>query len=134
MQSFQAGTNAKLIAVIDDDPLVLEAMADLLRQWGYEVLTAATDRAALGELAERSRPPDLIVCDYHSSGGLTGIEVIERLRGAFRIPAFLITSDAAAAELAQAGALGIRVVEKPAAPNILRAMLRQALGDPGRGP
>ena len=61
------------------------------------------------------------------------MEAIERLRGAFRIPAFLITGDAAVAELAQAGALGIRAVRKPADPNILCAMLRQALGDPGRG-
>ena len=134
MQSFHAGANSKVIAVIGDDPLVLEAMAGLFRGWGYEVLTAPTDRAALGELAERGRPPDLIVCDYHLSGGPTGIEAIERLRSAFRIPAFLITSDAADAELAQPGALGIRVVRKPAAPNLLRAMLRQALGDPGRGP
>jgi CheY-like chemotaxis protein len=119
----------ELIAVIDDDPLVLEAMAGLLRKWGYVVLTAATDRAALDALDERGRPPDLIVCDYHLSNGLTGIEAIERLRGAFRIPAFLITGDAAVAELAQAGALGIRAVRKPADPNILRAMLRQALGD-----
>ena len=50
-----------LIAVIDDDPLVLEAMAGLLRNWGYEVLTAATDRAALDALDERRRPPDLII-------------------------------------------------------------------------
>jgi CheY-like chemotaxis protein len=69
----------------------------------------------------------LIVCDYHLSGGVTGIEAIGRLRGAFQIPAFLITSEAAAAELAQAGALGIQVLRKPADPKILRAMLRQAL-------
>lgn len=127
MQSFQAGANAKLIAVIDDDPLVLEAMGGLLRKWGYEALTAATARAALGQLAERGRPPDLIVCDYHLSGGVTGIEAIARLRGAFQIPAFLITSEAAAAELAQAGSLGIEILRKPADPKILRAMLRQAL-------
>jgi CheY-like chemotaxis protein len=108
-------------------------MAGLLRKWGYEVLTAATDRAALGALDERGRPPDLIVCDDHLSSGLTSIEAIERLRGAFRISAFLITGDAAVAELVQVGALGIRVVRKPADPNILRATLRQALGDPGRG-
>ena len=91
------------------------------------MLTAATDRSALGEPAERGRPPDLIVCDYHLSGGVTGIEAIARLRGAFRIPAFLITSDAAAAELAQAGTLDIQVLQKPGEPKILHANLGQAL-------
>jgi CheY-like chemotaxis protein len=54
---------------IGDDPLVLEAMGELLRNWGYEVLTAATDRAAIGELAERGRPPDFIVCDIICPAG-----------------------------------------------------------------
>ena len=132
MKSLQAASSAKLIAVIDDDPLVLEAIGGLLRNWGYQVLTAATDRSALGELAERGRPPDLIVCDYHLSGGVKGVEAIERLRDAFRIPAFLLTSDAAAAELAQTGALDIQVLRKPADPKILRANLRQALDGRGR--
>jgi len=130
MRSFRAGSNAKLVAVIDDNPVVLQAMGGLLRKWGYEVLTAANDRAALGELAECRRSPDLIVCDYHLMDGVTGIEAIGRLRGAFQIPAFLITGDAVAAELAQAGAHGIPVVPKPVDPNILRAMLTQALGAP----
>jgi CheY-like chemotaxis protein len=132
MRPIEAGSNTKLIAVIDDDPFVLEAMGGLLRKWGYEVLTAATDCAALHWLAERRRSPDLIVCDYHLSDGQTGIEVIDRLRGAFRIPAFLITADAAAAELAEAGGLDIEVVRKPADPKTLRAMLRQALGGRSR--
>jgi CheY-like chemotaxis protein len=131
MRSFRAAPNTRLVAVIDDDPFVLEATGGLLRKWGYEVLAAATDRAALVELAERRRPPDLIVCDYHLSDGVTGIEAIGRLRGAFQIPAFLITSDAVAAELAQAGAHGIEVVPKPVDPKVLRALLTRALGGPG---
>ena len=132
MRSIEAGSNTKLIAVIDDDPFVLEAMGGLLRKWGYEVLTAATGCAALHWLAERRRSPDLIVCDYHLSGGQTGIEAIDRLRGNFQIPAFLITADAAAAELAEASNLDIEVVRKPADPKTLRAMLRQALGGRSR--
>ena len=132
MRSIEAGSNTKLIAVIDDDPFVLEAMGGLLRKWGYEVLTAATGCAALHWLAERRRSPDLIVCDYHLSDGQTGIEAIDRLRGDFQIPAFLITADAAVAELAEAGNLDIEVMRKPADPKTLRAMLRQALGGRSR--
>lgn len=133
IQPSQAGSHAKLIVVIDDDRFVLEAMGGLLRKWGYEVLTAATERAALAQLAERRRAPDLIVCDYHLSDGATGVEAIKRLRGALPIPAFLITSDAAAAETVQASAHGIHVVRKPANVKVLRALLRQVLSDPARG-
>jgi two-component system, sensor histidine kinase len=132
MQAARAGANAKLILVIDDDPLVLEAMGGLFRLWGYEVLTAATERAARARLAERRRAPDLIVCDYHLSGGATGIEAIGRLRGALPIPAFLITSDVAVAESAEATASGIHVVHKPADAKILRATLRRLLGGSAR--
>jgi CheY-like chemotaxis protein len=41
------------------------------------------------------RQPDLIVCDYQLSRGLTGVDAIERLRTAFgKIPALLISADA----------------------------------------
>jgi two-component system, sensor histidine kinase len=91
------------------------------------VLTAASDAAALAKLTERRRSPDLIICDYHLSGGMTGIEAIRRLRRAFLIPAFLVSADAAVAESAQARALGIRVLRKPLDVAALRATLRQAL-------
>ena len=64
---------------------------------------------------------------FRSSGGVKGVEAIERLRDAFRIPAFLLTSEAAAAELAQTGARDIQVLRKPADPKLLRANLRRAL-------
>ena len=84
---------AKLVVVIDDDPLVLEATAGLLISWGCEVVTADTYDAALRQLAAVSRRPDLIICDYRLSEGSTGIEVIEGLRGVYEIPALLISGD-----------------------------------------
>ena len=132
MRAAPAGANAKLILVIADDPLVMEAMGGLLQKWGYEVLTAATERAALDKLAERRRTPDLIVCDYHLLRG-TGVETIRRLRGALQIPALLVTSEFAGTELAQAWANDIHVVRKPTEPKMLRTMVRQLLDDSGGG-
>ena len=86
----------KLIVVIDDDPLVLEATGGLLQSWGCAVVTADTLAAAMVHLARHAQRPDLIVCDYRLSQGAQGIEVIERLRSAFEIPALLISGDAAA--------------------------------------
>lgn|SRR5215469_2794879 len=132
MQAARAGANAKLILIIADDPLVMEAMGGLFQKWGYEVITAATESAAHARLAERRRPPDLIVCDYHLLSG-TGVEATRRLRGALQIPAFLITSESAGPELARALANDIHVVRKPTDAKMLRRMLRQLLGGSGRG-
>jgi two-component system, sensor histidine kinase len=88
---------AKLVVVIDDDPLILEATEGLLRSWGCCVVTAQSCDEALVRLAETEagRRPDVIVCDYQLSRGMTGVDAIERLRSAFgKIPALLVSADA----------------------------------------
>lgn len=93
MKTFRSASNAKLVVVIDDDPLVLEATGGLLRSWGCSVVTADSYNAAVARLSEIRRRPDLIVCDYRLSEGETGIDAIEALRCVFEIPALLISGD-----------------------------------------
>jgi CheY-like chemotaxis protein len=97
MKATHTALVAKLVVVIDDNSLILEATGGLLRSWGCCVVTAESCDDALVRLAETEagRQPDLIVCDYQLSRGLTGVDAIERLRGAFgKIPALLISGDA----------------------------------------
>jgi CheY-like chemotaxis protein len=88
----------KLVVVIDDDPLILEATGGLLRSWGCCVVTAKSCEEALVRLAktQAGRRPDVIVSDYQLSRGLTGVDAIEGLRSAFPnpIPALLVSGDA----------------------------------------
>ena len=121
-------SDRKLVVVIDDDPLVLEGMAGLFRSWGYQ-LVAGTDDEALAGVADRDRPPDLIVSDYHLSGGKTGIEVIEGLRSTLsaEIPAFLVSGDTSPELLRQARASGYHLLHKPVDPMTLRAMVSHVM-------
>src|SRR5205085_1978369 len=111
-------SNGKLVAVIDDDPLVLDGMGGLFRSWGFRAVTGATDRAVLSGLAEHGQPPDLIISDYRLPDGVTGIEVIERLRNEFciEIPAFLISGDTNPEPLHEAQAGGYHLLHKPVDP------------------
>jgi signal transduction histidine kinase/CheY-like chemotaxis protein len=122
-------SDRKLVVVIDDDPLVMEGMCGLFRSWGYHLLAAGTDDEALAGVADRDRPPDLIVSDYHLSGGKTGIEVIEGLRRTLsaEIPAFLISGDTNPELLRQARASGYHLLHKPVDPMTLRAMVSYVL-------
>jgi CheY-like chemotaxis protein len=88
----------KLVVVVDDDLLVLEATSGLLRSWGFQVVAARTDSEVMAQLSAQRKRPDLIVCDYSLSRGARGTEVIERLRSAFTIPAVLISGDASSPE------------------------------------
>ena len=85
MKATHTALVAKLVVVIDDNSLILEATGGLLRSWGCCVVTAESCDDALVRLAETEagRRPDLIACDYQLSGGLTGVDAIERLRSAF---------------------------------------------------
>jgi signal transduction histidine kinase/ActR/RegA family two-component response regulator len=122
-------TDRKLVVVVDDDPLVLEGIGGLFRSWGYHLLLAGTHDDALAGVADRDRPPDLIVSDYHLAGGKTGIDVIEGVRRALsaEIPAFLVSGDTSPELLRHARASGYHLLHKPVDPMTLRAMVSHAL-------
>jgi signal transduction histidine kinase/CheY-like chemotaxis protein len=119
----------KLVAIVDDDQLVLDGMRGLLCTWGCQVVAGRSGSAVLSGLFECSRPPDLIICDYHLLNGKTGIEVIERLRSEFGspIPAFLMSGDVDPECLRKAQESGYRLQHKPVDPMVLRAMCTQLL-------
>jgi signal transduction histidine kinase/CheY-like chemotaxis protein/HAMP domain-containing protein len=121
----------KVILVIDDAPIVLEGTSGLLGKWGYSVVTALSDEAALTQLTERKRRPDLIISDYHLANGKTGIEAIERIGAAFgaSIPAVLISGDTAPERLRDARDKGYILLHKPVDPMRLRAVMHQLFKD-----
>jgi signal transduction histidine kinase/DNA-binding NarL/FixJ family response regulator len=121
----------KFIVVVDDDPLVLDAMRGVLKSWGCHVLTAKSDSAAIAALSSEELQPDLIISDYRLSDARTGFEVIEHLRRMIGadIPAFLISGDTAPERLREAGASGYYLLHKPVLPMTLRSVVSQVLKD-----
>jgi CheY-like chemotaxis protein len=122
----RAHPNDKVVVVIDDDALVLEAMSGLLRGWGYQVVAAANDDLALDLLMELGRRPDLIICDYRLSQGRIGVDAIDRVRKAFEIPAFVISADAVA-HGRRGGGEQYRVLSKPVTPVALQTAVSTVL-------
>ncbi len=104
MKALRGASGAKLVVVIEDDPLVLEALT---------------------RLAEIGRRPDLIVCDYRLSEGATGIDAIAGLRSTFEIPALLITADAGSPP-GEAAFNGYSLLHKPVDAARFRAALVDA--------
>jgi len=123
-QTLAGDTERLLVLVLDDDSIVREAMAELLRDWGYEILLAATLDEALAVTDER--PPDLLVVDYRLPGDVTGGDAIQALhaRAERSIPALVITGDTAPDRLREATARGYPLLHKPVQPAKLRSTLR----------
>ena len=66
-----------VILVVDDDAPILILMQTLLREFGFEPLTAASGNEAI-DIA-RGRRPSLVLLDKHMPG-MSGEEVIRALR------------------------------------------------------
>jgi two-component system, sensor histidine kinase len=115
----------KLVVVVEDDRLVLEATRSLLSSWGCRVVAAECCGDAIAKLYELGERPDLIVCDYRLPQGPNGVHAIEMLRGASEIPAFLISADASSPG-DEDGRSGYRLLHKPVNPKKFRALLVDA--------
>ena len=76
------------ILLADDDPQILRALRIMLTARGYDIVTAPDGRAALD--AAIAEHPDLIVLDL-GMPGLTGIEVIEGVRGWSQVPILVVS-------------------------------------------
>lgn len=115
-----------LIAVIDDELAIQQAMDSLLSSWSHRPVVGASAEAVMARLSE-AEPPDLLICDYRLPGGQTGVEQIEILRRRFgrSIPAMLITGDTAPDRIAEAQASGFLLLHKP----LSNARLRAAIGN-----
>jgi CheY-like chemotaxis protein len=120
--------HGKLVVVIDDDPLVLDSMGGLLRNWGCRVEAALTPDEALANLGPEGRP-DLIICDYRLGNGLSGIAAIAGLRKAYGalIPAFLMSGDTGPERLREAREGGHLLLHKPLQAMALRTVINRLM-------
>lgn len=119
------------ILVVDDEAAVRDAMSALLARWGHDVVAVGSADEALSEGRARwgEAVPDVIVCDHRLRGGETGAVCLRRLRAAYgaRVPALLITGDAAAATADGPADL---VLHKPLPHAALRAAIGQLMRRP----
>ena len=76
------------VLLADDDPQILRALRITLGARGYEVTTASDGRPP--STPRRKIHPDLVVLDL-GMPGLTGIEVIEALRGWTPVPILVVS-------------------------------------------
>jgi two-component system KDP operon response regulator KdpE len=76
------------VLIADDDPQMLRALRITLTARGYDVVTAADGRSALNAAIDSH--PDFIVIDL-GMPGLTGIEVIQAIRGWSQVPILVVS-------------------------------------------
>jgi signal transduction histidine kinase len=118
--------NISRVLVIDNEPIIQQAMSALLAAWGCKPIAAESLEDALSQL---DAAPDAILADYRLLEGRTGIEAIEGVRRHFNleIPAAVITGDTDPHRLAEARASGFPLLQKPTPSGHLREVLSNLL-------
>lgn len=123
------------ILVVDDDPPSVKMTAFLLREEGYEVITADNGRRAL-ELVQ-TEAPDLVIMDVMMPH-IDGLEVTRRIRQTMDVPIIILSAKGETADKVTGLEVGADdYLAKPFEPSELiarvKAVLRRAevfgLGD-----
>jgi two-component system cell cycle response regulator DivK len=121
------------ILVVEDNPLNLKLVRDVLGAAGYDVVSAATGEEGLEVAAEK--PPALVLMDLQLPG-IDGIETMRRLRRdhlAPEVPVIAVTASAMTEDQERVRSAGFDdYVEKPISVRGLVALVAGHL--PGDGP
>jgi len=124
--SSSASQLAPAILVVDDDLLVLETVAAILREIGYHCLTAENFSRALTLLRTQGQNLQLVLLDAVMPGmdGPTLLRQMRRIKPNLTVIGFSGAAPEHTDALLAAGA--VRIVRKPVSPETLRTIVRQA--------
>jgi two-component system response regulator FixJ len=109
------------VAIVDDDPAVLDSLRFLLEVAGHRVAVFASAAQYLAQYVANCGPrPTCLIVDQHMPG-MTGLELIARLRiSGAEVPAMLVTGSSSRTIVTRAAELGIeRVLDKPPTEDVL---------------
>lgn len=120
------GTIRGVALLVDDDPSVLDALGNLLEQWGMGLIVANSLQQTKQVLQVS---PDIVLVDYQLQNGETGLMVAEEVqrRHGGNIPIVLITGDTRTETIKSLRASGFPILHKPVRIAQLRTMLESLL-------
>ncbi len=127
----RARNGAARVLLVEDNASVRRAMSRLLALEGYRVTPVASRSEALQHVHE-GVGVDLLICDYHLSGGETGTQVVAALRAILgdSLPALLTSGDTSSAIKQLPRDPHLRFTSKPIKAEELVGLLRALCSPP----
>ena len=120
----RASLDGTLVAVVDDDPAAIDAMAELFSIWGAKVVGGHDAQSLLEALGRWARYPDLVVADLRLADGASGVIAVRALRDelGFAVPALIVSGDTSAGAERAARSAGLTLLPKPVVATVLEAL------------
>ena len=112
------------VLCLDNDPLILDGMEQLLETMGADVIVAGNREQLLASFSNGGRP-DIVLADYHLDNGDTGLSAMREARQLTSVdtPCIIISADDSDVIRDRAKSVGYRFLAKPVNPSRLRAMV-----------
>lgn len=126
-----------VVAVIENDPIILEGLTDMLSEWGCEPIAGVTPHKVQAMLQALQTRPQLILSDLHLGLRTDGFDAVALLRdgaSAAQLPAIILTGDLSPTHQERARRLHVRLEHKPLRPARLREVISSMLVDPSVEP
>ena len=124
-----AAGQGELVLLVEDDAMVLKAAGAALRLHGYRVLEACDGPSGFAAWAEHADEVRLLLTDMIMPGGLSGLDLAERLRAVSPdLPIVVLSGYSPERALERGHALGgVTYVPKPCAPELLVRVISDRL-------
>jgi CheY-like chemotaxis protein len=119
---------ALVVALVEDDLRVREALAFALQADGHRVIDGASCLDLLDRLESQS--PDVVIADYRLANDETGLDAVAAVRAAHgeAIPAVILTGETGDEVVGQITPSGLRIVHKPVHHKDLQRCLAELVG------
>lgn len=122
-------TGTETLLVVEDEPLLRDRIARLLRQYGYQVLESASGADAFDVWKTHGKRIDLVLTDLVMPGEIDGRQLAHQLRSERPDLCVIYASGFAPEQTGEGEALvdGVNFLEKPYAPSKLLQLIRLQL-------
>ena len=128
----EAPARSGSILVVEDDTGVRDVLELLLRDEGHQPVLAADGKSAIDLVARQSIRPDVVITDYNLPGGMSGLEVLARLREILGhdLPGLVLTGDISTETIATIARQGYVSRSKPVSARDLLGLIQSMLAKP----
>lgn len=126
--TISASFSGKTVLVLDNEPQLRFAVAELLRSWQINVIALGQPEEVF-QAFSNGLAPDLILFDYHLDNAVTGVEVAQQICERFHATAPIIIHSADHNETIRESALsaGFYFLLKPLKPVSLKRLFQRLL-------
>ncbi|MBA6340146.1 PAS-domain containing protein [Colwellia sp. MB02u-10] len=128
-RALEKSFNNMVVLLIDNDQLMLTAMASQLSDWGCCVLTAYDQPSCQQTLANGEIIPNIIIADYHLEHGNNGVDLVRAMLRVqqWQLPVIICSADPSESVRQHTSDAEFLFLRKPVKSLALKRMMRQLL-------